>query len=228
MIKFVFLDLDETIFDFHKAEAIALSKMLCEIGIEPTDEVISRYSEINDAQWKLLELGRLTREEVLVRRFDLLFSELGVVADSREARRLYEYNLGEGHYFIDGAEDMLGALYGNYSLYLASNGTEHVQTRRIASSGIAKYFDGIFISQVIGHNKPSSQFFDACFEKIKGFERDKAIIVGDSLTSDIKGGINAGIRTCLFNPKGKAVLGDIKPDYEIRTLGELAGLLKEI
>ncbi len=228
MIKTVFLDLDETIFDFHKAEAIALSGMLRELGVEPTDAVVARYSEINDAQWKLLELGLATREQILVRRFELLFEELCVGCDANEARRIYEHRLGEGHYFIEGAEQMLKALYGSYSLYLASNGTEHVQKRRIASSGIEKYLDGIFISQVIGHNKPSVEYFEKCFSMIENFTRGEAIIVGDSLSSDIKGGINAGIRTCLFNPTGKKITGDIIPDYEIRRLSELPDLLKRI
>lgn len=228
MIKTVFLDLDETIFDFHKAEAIALSGMLTELGVTPTEAVVKRYSEINDEQWKLLELGLATREQILVRRFELLFSELGTDRDPNDARRIYEYRLGVGHYFIEGAEDMLKALYGKYDLYLASNGTEHVQKRRIASSGIEKYFRDIFISQQIGHNKPSREYFDACFEGIENFTRDEAIIVGDSLSSDIKGGSNAGIRTCLFNPTGKKISGDIIPDYEIRRLSELPQLLKEI
>ena len=228
MIKTVFLDLDDTIFDFHKAEAVALSGMLEEIGVTPTEERLARYSEINKLQWQRLERGEVTREEVLVERFRVFFREFGIERDANEARAIYEHRLGIGHYFIDGAEDLLNALFGKYDLYLASNGTARVQKGRIESSGIEKYFKEIFVSQNIGHNKPSKEFFDYCFSKINGFKKEEAIIVGDSLTSDILGGINAGIKTCLFNPKSKKNEGSVVPDYEITSLGELPKLLSEI
>ena len=228
MIKTIFLDLDDTIFDFHKAEALALTGMLKEIGVEPTEERISRYSEINAMQWKRLERGEITREVVLYERFRLFFLEYGIAQDPMTARRIYEKKLGTGHYFIDGAEELLDALYGKYRLYLASNGTAAVQAGRIQSSGIEKYFEEIFVSEAIGHNKPSKEFFDFCFDKIGGIDKESAIIIGDSLSSDILGGKNAGIKTCLFNPKKKAVTGDIIPDYEVNSLSEIPALLERI
>ena len=149
MIKNVFIDLDDTLFDFHKAESIALSEMLSHFGVTITKELSERYSVINKSQWELLEKKEKTREEVLLDRFSIFFSEIGVNIDSRSAREIYEYRLGSGHFFIDGAEALLESLYGKYDLYLASNGTEAVQVRRIASSGIEKYFKGIFISQKV-------------------------------------------------------------------------------
>ena len=109
-----------------------------------------------------------------------------------------------------------------------SNGTANVQDRRLRSADIEKYFDGIFISERIGFNKPCREFFDTCFAAIEGFEPDKAIIVGDTLSSDILGGINAGIKTCWFNPKGLPCDPHIPADYEIRSLAELPGLLEGI
>ena len=129
---------------------------------------------------------------------------------------------------MPGAEELLEALYGKYPLYIVSNGNLSVQEGRIASSGIAKYFGEIFISQQIGFDKPRKEFFDACFARIPGFDRERSIIVGDSLTSDIRGGINAGIKTCWYNPRGKAAREDIRPDYSIAELNELPGLLSEI
>ena len=228
MIKTIFLDLDDTIFDFHKAEALALTGTLKEIGVEPTEERISRYSEINAMQWKRLERGEITREVVLYERFRLFFLEYGIAEDPMTARRIYEKKLGTGHYFIDGAEELLDALYGKYRLYLASNGTAAVQAGRIQSSGIEKYFEEIFVSETIGHNKPSKEFFDFCFEKIGGIDKESAIIIGDSLSSDILGGKNAGIKTCLFNPKKKAITGDIIPDYEVNSLSKIPALLERI
>lgn len=228
MIKNVFLDLDDTIFDFHKAEAIALCGMLGEFGVAATEDMTKRYSEINLAQWKKLELGLATRDEVLTDRFTIFFSEIGLDIEGKAAREIYEHRLSIGHYFIDGAKELLENLYGKYRLYLASNGTLSVQTGRIASSGIEKYFDGIFISQKIGYDKPSREYFLECFKQIPDFIREETVIIGDSLSSDIKGGKNAGIKTCLFNPKNKELSSDIKPDYEVKSLYEIPSLLCRI
>lgn len=229
MIKYVFLDIDDTLLDFGKAEAAAIKKTFERIGIPATEAVIRRYSEINDSQWALLEKGELTREQVLVRRFDILFDELGVRnVPSEMAQASYEYLLGIGHYFVDGAQELLEALKDEYELYIVSNGTAFVQDRRLKSSGIAPYFKGVFISEHLGADKPSKEFFDIVFSKIEGFNKSEAIIVGDRLTSDVLGGINAGIKTCWFNPKGLPENPDIPADYEIRTLSELPQLLKKI
>ena len=201
MIDTVFFDLDNTIFDFNKAEHIALAKTLEELGIPPSEETCARYSVINLAQWKLLEKGVITRREVKLRRFRLLFEELGVPAAPEEAAARYESLLGIGHYFMDGAEELLQTLYGNYRLYLVTNGTAAVQKGRLESAQLQKYFEDIFISEEIGFNKPDIRYFESCFSRIPSFSRETSVIVGDSLTSDIQGGINAGIRTVWFHPE---------------------------
>ena len=226
MIRNLFIDLDDTLFDFHKSEALALSKSFCELGIVPTEENISLYSRINQGQWERLERREATREEILLKRFEILFSELGITNRKPcEAQTVYEKNLSNTYFYIDGAEEVLSRLSEKYNVYIASNGTAVVQDKRIALSGIKKYIKEIFISQKVGHDKPSKAFFDACFEKIKDFKKEETIMVGDSLTSDILGGINAGIKTCLFNPKRKAGRADIIPDYEIFELAELSKIL---
>lgn len=224
----VLLDLDDTILDFKKAEKIAVSKTFRGIGIEPTDAVVERYSEINVGQWEKLELGIITREEVLSSRFDMLFEELGVDYSGYEAQLIYEKLLEIGHFFMPGAEEMLNTLHGKYDLYIVSNGTASVQFSRLASAGITHMFKGIFISEHMGTQKPSKEYFDKCFAAIPGFDRERAIVVGDSLTSDIRGGINAGVRTCWYNPRGKAPREDIVADYTITELGELPGLIEKI
>ena len=229
MIKYVLFDVDDTLLDFGKAEAAAIGKTFERIGIPVTEELIRRYSEINAQQWARLERGEISREQVLTGRFDILFSELGLHnIPSEMAQASYEYLLGIGHYFVDGAEALLEALKDKYELYIVSNGNASVQDRRLKSAGIIPYFRDIFISERVGFNKPSAEFFDACFERIPGFERDKAIIVGDRLSSDIQGGINAGVKTCWFNPKGEAPDPDIRADYEIKHLSELPALLERI
>ena len=227
-MKFLLLDLDDTLLDFGASEADGLRKTLLSIGIEPTEEIVRRYSEINDAQWKLLELGKLTRTEVKRRRFELLFEWLGVERDVESARLYYEKVLGETHVFYDGAEQFLKDVYGKYELYIVSNGTTAVQNGRIASAGIAGYFNGIFLSEELGYVKPQREFFEACCSQIPSFAANDAIILGDSLTSDIQGGINAGIRTCWFNPKGKEGRADIRPDFEVRSLSQFVDLLERI
>lgn len=228
MLKTIFLDVDDTILDFHTAEANALRGTLESIGLDPTPETTALYSRINARQWELLEEGRLTRAQVLTRRFDILFGELGVERSSAGTQKIYERLLSQGHWFMPGAEALLEELYGKYDLYIVSNGTGTVQDGRIASAGIARYFRDIFISERIGFDKPRREFFDACFARIPDFDRERAIIVGDSLTSDIRGGINAGIRTCWYNPRGKQRREDILPDFEISKLEQLPALLESI
>ena len=228
MIRYVLFDVDDTLLDFGKAEAAAIRKTFERIGIPVTDELIRRYSEINAQQWSRFEKGEITREKLLTERFDILFSELGINVPSEMAQASYEYLLGIGHYFVDGAEELLEALKDKYELYIVSNGNASVQDRRLKSAGIIPYFKDIFISERVGFNKPSAEFFEACFERIPGFEKDKAVIFGDSLSSDILGGINAGVKTCWFNPRGDAPDPDIPADYEIKHLSELPALLESI
>lgn len=228
MIRNVLFDLDDTLFDFHKAEKIALTKTLVHFGIDPTEETLALYSTINAAHWKRLELGEISREEVKVGRYRELFKTIGVECDPVKATAYYESMLAIGHYFMPGAPELLEELYRKYRLYIVSNGTAKVQEGRIGSSGITKYMDGIFISQILGANKPDKQFFDICFAEIPGFSLSETVIIGDSLSSDIKGGINAGITTVWFNPKGIENDSDIKPDYTIKELSEVPGLLSQI
>ena len=228
MKRNVLFDLDDTLFDFHKAEKIALTKTLVHFGIDPTEETLALYSTINAAHWKRLELGEISREEVKVGRYRELFKTIGVECDPVKATAYYESMLAIGHYFMPGAPELLGELYRKYRLYIVSNGTAKVQEGRIGSSGIAKYMDGIFISQILGANKPDKQFFDICFAEIPDFSLSETVIIGDSLSSDIKGGINAGITTVWFNPKGIENNNDIKPDYTIKELSEVPGLLSQI
>ena len=228
MIEFLFIDLDDTILDFHKAEHIALQKCLLFYGIDPTEAVCSRYSAINRAHWERLERGELTREQVLVGRFSTLFAELGVSADAAQCADMYAENLGVGHYFLPGATEALEQLAKKYKLYIASNGTAKVQAGRLKSANISHFFQDIFISQNMGADKPSRVYFENCFARIPGFDPKKAMIVGDSLTSDIQGGINVGMATCWVNPKHAPGRADIIPDYELESLAQLPALLERI
>ena len=227
MIEFLLLDLDDTILDFHKAERIALSKTFRDFGLEPAEDVLDLYHNINKWHWEQLELGVMTRDQVLVNRFGALFEKVGMTVDPAACAKSYESNLGIGHYFLPGAEEAVKRLSERCRLFLVSNGTATVQHSRLTSAGLYPYFEQVFISQEIGYNKPEKTYFDRCFERIPGFEQERALMVGDSLTSDIKGGINAGLKTVWVNPAHKPC-GDIRPDYEIEVLCQLESLLEAL
>lgn len=228
MIEYLFLDLDDTILDFHKAERIALAKTLREFGLEPTEDVLNRYHFINKQHWERLERQEITREQVLTGRFRVLFEQLGLDVDAHAIQQTYEYNLGIGHYFLPGAEEAVISLSRKYRLFLASNGTASVQHSRLTSANLYRWFEQVFVSQEIGHNKPAIEYFQKCVERIPGFDADKAMMVGDSLTSDILGGIRAGMRTCWINPGHKPGREDICPDYELESITQLEGLLETL
>lgn len=228
MVEFLFLDLDDTILDFHRAERIAVSKTFRHFGIEPTEEVLERYKAINIAHWQMLERGELSRAEVLVNRFQALFEEYGVTCDAAAVAASYEDNLSIGHFFLPGAEEAVERLSQKYRLFLASNGTAKVQAGRMTSANLYRFFEKVFVSEEMGHNKPSKIYFDLAFSQIPGFDPQKAMIVGDSLTSDIKGGINAGIQTCWVNPKHLPADPEIPANYEIESLSQLEALLETL
>ena len=225
MYRTIFLDLDDTLLDFGAAERVAIAKAFRDLGLEPTPALLGRYSELNQAQWEAFERGEITRDTVLVRRFALLFAELGLFIDPQHAEDVYRGYLGVGHYFVEGAEEVLSYLAPKYDLYLASNGVAATQYSRLESAGIGHYFKDIFISEVTGSHKPDRAYFDYCFAHIPGFDPSEALMVGDSLTSDILGGFNAGIRTCWFNPGCKPLQGPVTPDHEIHALRELKDIL---
>lgn len=222
----VLLDLDNTILDFDMAEKTALSRAFAEMGVPYDDALLKRYNQINIRHWEMLEDGILTRDQVLIRRFEALYREAGMEADAFRTQALYESLLAEGHWFMPGAEELLETLAGKARLILCSNGTASVQEGRIASAGIGPYFEKIFVSEHMGANKPEKRYFDLCFAEIPDFDRERCVMLGDSLTSDIRGGINAGVKTCWFNPRRKPNSGPIRPDFEIHELGEFPPLLE--
>ena len=229
MIEFLLIDLDNTILDFNWAEHDALGKTLRSFGLEPTDQVRRRYSQINVDHWQRLERKELTRQQVVVGRFETLLQEFGMVADAEAVAKTYEDNLAYGeHHYLPGAEEALERLSKKYKLYMVTNGTAHVQRPKLAASGAGKYFREIFISELMGADKPSVEYFNGCFERIEGFDVNRAMIVGDSLSSDIKGGINMGMRTCWVNRAHKKGREDIPADFEVEYLHQLEAILEAL
>lgn len=228
MLKTVLFDLDDTLLDFKASEKLALAQTLHEMGLQPTEDILSRYHEINRLQWEMLERGETTREQVLRMRFVLLFKEYEIPAEAEVAQHLYEHCLGCGHIFMPHALQTIQHLSRIYDLYLITNGTARIQKRRLQSADILPYFRDVFISQEIGFNKPDARYFEHCFAKIPHFTKEKAVIVGDSLSSDIRGGNAVGVRTCWFNPSHKSAENLAKPDFEFDNLEKLPALLLKL
>lgn len=225
---FVLLDLDDTILDFRTAEHRALTRAFSELGLDYSQPTLDRYSEINAWYWQQLEKGVMSREQILVGRFDALLRERGVDFPGKTAQDLYENYLCQGHFFMPGAEALLEELHGKYPLYLLSNGNSRVQAARLQSAGISPYFADIFVSETMGVDKPSLAFFEACFARMADFDPARALMVGDSLSSDILGGQRAGLRTCWYNYRGRPADPDIQPSFTITDLAELPPLLEKL
>ena len=219
--KYLLFDADGTLLDFAKSEAEALREMLFENGICNDDATVELYSGINDSLWKLLEKGEIDKPTLLVRRFELLLQALGLEGDPVRMARGYEDNLSTKGYVLEGAEEMCQMLYGKAKMYIVTNGLEKVQRGRYAICGIDKYFENAFISDVIGHQKPSVKYFEAVAKNIKDFDKSTALIIGDSLSSDIKGGLNFGIDTCWYNPDKKEKPAELDITYVVDNFDDI-------
>ena len=227
MIKTLLWDIDGTLLDFSKAEEYGIRKcfQIFSLG-ECTDEMLSRYSKINRKYWEMLERNELTTPQVLRGRFEEFFKTEGIEFDKIDEFNLeYQYRLGDKIFFCDNAFETVSMLKGKIKQYAVTNGTYVAQSRKLSQSGLDKIFDGVFISDKIGYEKPSLEFFDAVQKEIGEFKADEVMIIGDSLTSDICGGNNAGILCCWFNPYGAENKNQLKIDYEITDISQVLQIL---
>lgn len=223
----VLLDADETVYDFKLAEKTAVSLTLQEFGVEPTDEVVRRYSDINLVCWKALERGEMSRDEVKVKRFQRLFEAVGALpADYAAVNDSYLHHLSHQAFLIDGALAFVKKLHRYCKIYLATNGLTIPQTGRFNRAAIRPYVDGIYISEQIGVTKPDQAYFDYILRDLGLTDKSRVIMVGDSLTSDMLGGRNAGLTTCHFLNGGEPSHSDLC-DYEIKTFDEFFEILFE-
>ncbi len=228
MSKFeiILWDVDQTLLDFELSQAYALGESFQKFGLEMKEEVLSRYAEINTAYWKRHELGEVSKEELLTGRFETLFLELGVEnIDIGAFAAVYQKALGSVYYFRDDSFTLCSKLKGKVRQYAVTNGVTATQRNKLHLSGLDKILDDIFISEEIGYPKPQREYFERCFQRIPGFQKDKALIVGDSLTSDIRGGNQVGIPCCWYNPEGKENHSGLQVDYEIKNLWELEDII---
>lgn len=200
----VLFDLDVTLFDFRAAEAAAIRQVLKNNNLPSEEEAVKTYSDINLRYWHLFESGEISREQIFTGSFVTLLNTFGINGDAKKLSSEYGALLSMQHQLVDGAEDILHyCKEKGYRIYVASNGLSSTQYRRIGESGVSEYFEKVFVSEDSGYKKPEREFFDYIVENGDEKDRSRMLLVGDSQSSDILGGINAGIDTCWFNPSGK-------------------------
>lgn len=205
----VLFDADGTLLDFSRSEHEALVESLASIGILADEALIAAYSKINDGLWKALERGEIAKEVLKYRRFELLFESYKIECDAKEAALRYMQSLSQKGYFLMGAEEMCKHLFGKIRMYIVTNGVGFIQKERQKRSGLSSYIEASFISEEIGYEKPDIRYFETVASSIEGFSKEKTLLVGDSLSSDMLGGILFGIDTCWYNPKGNPMPEDM-------------------
>ncbi len=223
--KTLLFDADNTLFDFDACENEALRLAFQKHGYPLNEEIHRTYERINKDLWKQYELGLMDRKTVIYTRFGKLFQEIGIEDDGIGFEDDYQELLGMQHFFIEHAKEVVEELYKHFDLYVVTNGVTVTQLRRLKESGLDQYFKKIFVSEETGFQKPMKEYFDYCFERIENFDAASTIIIGDTISSDIMGGNNAGIATCWFNPKGFTHPEEVIVNHEISCLKELIHIL---
>ena len=219
----VFLfDADGTLYDYDKAEENALKIMFNYCEFDYSESIRLKYREINSQVWASYEKGEITKAELQTLRFSRLFNDIGVDYDVKTFNEKYLNELGKGSFLIDGALEICKKITSvNKKIYIVTNGILTTQKARIEHSQIKEYVSDFFVSEFIGSQKPHRQYFEYVFSHIPQVEKDRVLIIGDSLSADIAGGNNAGIDSCWFNRSGNINKTEIKPTYEISKLNEL-------
>ncbi|MGB3368007.1 MAG: YjjG family noncanonical pyrimidine nucleotidase [Acidaminobacteraceae bacterium] len=225
--EIIIFDADETLFDFKKSEREALKNAMSEFGVDYDENYhLKIYKPINSAMWTKLEKGLITQEKLKTERFKIFFDKLNLNFDKDEFASSYMRHLSNASFLYDNSVEVLSKLSKHYKLLIITNGLSLVQSKRIKDSSVSHFFEKIIISEDIGISKPNPYIFEHTLRDVEYSNKSKIIIVGDSLSSDIQGGINFGIDTCWFNPNSLANTKDIKPTYEIDNLMGLSELIE--
>ena len=222
--KILLFDLDDTLLDFGANEIDSLNKLFRQHGYTFSDELFGVYNSVDKQLWADYENRNIALDEVLNSRFSETMLKLGKIVDGTEWENQYRELLGNGHQLIDGALELCQSLSVSHRLFVITNGIARTQIKRLKQAGLYEFFEDIFDSQSIGFQKPSKEFFNYVMGHIKNFNVSEALIIGDSLNTDIKGGLLSGIDTCWFNRKSQKCSAEIQSTYTIRSLEELCGI----
>ena len=227
--KFLLFDLDHTLLDFDSAEDIALTQLLEEEGVEDIQAYKNYYVPTNKALWKDLELKKITKQELVNTRFAKLFAHFGIEKDGAYLAERYQFFLSKQGQIFPGVEELLkNLIHQGYELYAATNGITFIQTGRLERSGIAPFFKEIFISEQLHTQKPDAEFYEKIGSRIPNFDKKNALMIGDSLSADIQGGINGGIDTIWYNPHHLENKSLAQPTYEVDSYQTLLEILDKL
>ncbi len=220
MIKAILIDIDDTLLDFNACSRDSLLKACNETGIPFSEALADKFFEITTLLWKKVEKNELKKTELYKIRFNIVFKQLGINGDGEAFEKIFHAELVESCVKISGADELLQTLSDKYILCAASNAPYHQQINRLTKAGLINYFTEIFVSERIGHEKPSKEFFDYILTKL-GLSPHETLIIGDSITADIIGGIQSGLHTCYFSRNDKTPTGDILPEFTVYKLNEI-------
>ena len=223
--KKLLLDVDGTLLDFDASAARSLEILFGQRNYPFDSKVFPLYTEINNGLWERYERGELPRERVLVDRFTILFEKLGINENGETFEHDFRDQLEKNPIWMEGAENLLKYLRLKYDMYIVTNGVASTQRKRLAITGLDRYVNDVFISEVIGAQKPQKAFFDYALAHIGPCELSEILLIGDSLSADILGANMAGIPSCWFNPHGKPGSNKAHPDMVISSLEELRAVL---
>ena len=249
MIKVVLIDVDNTLLDFDACVKAALKDGFAHFGLPAyREEMFPIFTKINNVLWHQIEKGELTREQLMKIRFDRIFEALGIAFDGVTFEEYFRQYLFDSAIHVKGAVELLQYLSGKYVVCAASNGPYEQQLHRLEAGGLAPYLTHSFISEHVGAEKPSRQFFDVCMERLRdsdaceekaslteeksAIDRDlsqlrpeEVMMIGDSLTADMSGGIAYGMKTCWYDRDGKGLPQGMAVDHVVRSLGEIQDIL---
>ena len=227
--NFLLFDLDHTLLDFDAAEDVALTQLLKEEGVADIQAYKDYYVPMNKSLWKDLEQKRITKAELINTRFAKLFDHFGIIKDGSYLAERYQFFLAQQGQIFSGAIELLDTLTERgYELYAATNGITAIQTGRLAQSGLAPYFNQVFISEQLQTQKPDALFYEKICQQIAGYSKEKTLMIGDSLTADIQGGNNAGIDTIWYNPHHLENNTQAQPTYEVDSYQDLLDCLDKL
>jgi len=224
MYRYLLFDVDDTLLDFKAGELQSLAETFSVLHLSYTPEAEAVYLQINAGLWRDYEAGRIRRAQIFEQRFANTFKRLKVTADGQHAERVYRQLLNQQAILLPETVATLQQLR-DYDCYIVSNGIEPVQIQRLTDSSIIDDFSDVFVSDTIGSPKPTMAFFDYVFKRIPGFQADQTLIIGDSLTSDIQGAMNAKIDSVWFNPHFVPNRSQVRPTYQLNRFADLPSLL---
>lgn len=225
MIKAVLIDVDNTLLDFNLGSKVIMQQLFDEYDCQFTEEIYDTYIEHNEGLWRKYERGEMTRDEIYVSRWKTIFGHFGISIDAAEFEAKYLDGLNTSAEKVEGAEMLMEYLSSKYPVYVGSNATQERQELRLEKAGLTKYITDIFTSEKLGASKPSAEFFEICLKNMGDYKPYEVMVIGDSVTADINGGLACGMKTCWFNFEGTEVPEDLKTDFVVYNLHEIKSII---